>query len=75
MLETAGGAEVSQDEADVPGARRAYRSTIEAAGVEPGASTCCARRPHTSRSPPAGTRPTEVDADAVIGSLPVAEPE
>jgi hypothetical protein len=33
VLESAGGAEVSQDEVDVPGARKAYRSTIESDGA------------------------------------------
>jgi hypothetical protein len=33
VLESAGGAGVSQDEIDVPGARKAYRSTIESDGA------------------------------------------
>ena len=73
VLEGAGGAEVTQEEVDVPGATKAVRSTIESAGARseavdllvPGGSHLAL----AAGGPDGGQG--ELDADAVIASLRV----
>jgi hypothetical protein len=71
VLETTGGADVSQDEVDVPGARKAYRSRIEAGAATSEALDVLA--PDGSHLALAAGAPDgdedALDVGAVIGSL------
>jgi hypothetical protein len=71
VLETAGGANVSQDEVDVPGARKAYRSTIETDAARSEAVDVLlpdGRHLALAAGAPEG-EDDAVDVDAVVGSL------
>ena len=73
VLETAGGAKVSQDEVDVPGARKAYRSTIESDAAKSEAVDVLlpdGRHVALAAGAPDG-QGDALDVDAVIGSLRV----
>jgi hypothetical protein len=68
VLETAGGADVAQDEVDVPGARKAYRSTIEAdASTSKALDVLAPDGRHLALA--AGGDGDALDVDAVIASL------
>jgi ABC-type glycerol-3-phosphate transport system substrate-binding protein len=68
VLETTGGADVSQDEVDVPGARKAYRSTIETGSAASQAvDVLMTDGRHLALA--AGGDHDELDVDAVITSL------
>jgi len=71
VLETTGGAKVTQDEIDVPGARKAYRSTIESDAAKSEAVDVLlpdGRHVALAAGAPAG-EDDALDVDAVIGSL------
>jgi hypothetical protein len=66
VLETTGGADVSQEEIDVPGARKAYRSTIEGdSATSQAVDVLAADGRHLALAAGGG----DLDVDAVIGSL------
>jgi hypothetical protein len=68
VLETAGGADVSQDEVDVPGARKAYRSTIETgSSASQAVDVLTPDGRHLALA--AGGDDDALDVDAVITSL------
>ena len=67
VLETTGGADVSQEEIDVPGARKAYRSTIEGdSATSQAVDVLAADGRHLALAAAGGG---DLDVDAVIGSL------
>jgi hypothetical protein len=66
VLEAAGGADVSQDEVELPGARRAYRSTIEGEDATSEAVDVLAP---DGRHLALAAGGDELDVDAVIRSL------
>jgi hypothetical protein len=71
VLEAAGGAKVTQDEIDVPGARKAYRSTIETDAARSEAVDVLlpdGRHVALAAGAPEGEGDA-LDVDAVIGSL------
>ena len=71
MLESAGGAEVSHEDVDVPGADKAVRSTIESSGASSQALDLLApdgRHVALAAGGPEGDLGA-LDPDAVIGSL------
>ena len=73
VLETTGGAEVSQDEVDVPGAQKAYRSTIESDAARSEAVDVLlpdGRHVALAAGAPEG-EDGALDVDAVVGSLRV----
>jgi ABC-type glycerol-3-phosphate transport system substrate-binding protein len=73
VLETTGGAKVTQDEVDVPGARKAYRSTIESDAAQSEAVDVLmpdGRHVALAAGAPDG-EDGALDVDAVIGSLRV----
>jgi hypothetical protein len=73
VLETTAGAEVTQDEVDVPGARKAYRSTIESDAAKSKAIDVLlpdGRHVALAAGAPDGQDDT-LDVDAVVGSLRV----
>lgn len=68
VLETTAGADVSQDEVDVPGARKAYRSTIETGATKSQAVDVLAPDGRHLALAAGGDEDT-LDVDAVIRSL------
>jgi len=75
VLEGAGGAKVSREDVDVPGATKAVRSTIESEGARSEAVDLLdsdGRHLALAAGGPDGERDV-LDADAVIASLRVAE--
>lgn len=68
VLETTAGADVSQDEVDVPGARKAYRSTIETdAATSKAVDVLAPDGRHLALA--AGGDDDALDVDAVVASL------
>ena len=75
VLESAGGAKVSHEDVDVPGATKAVRSTIESSGARSEAIDVLAhdgRHLALAAGGPEGEQDA-LDADAVIASLRVEE--
>jgi len=70
VLETTAGADVSQDEVDVPGARKAYRSTIESDSAKSQAVDVLTP---DGRHLALAAGGDDLDVDAVIGSLRLEE--